>query len=76
MEKSNEENRAAIVRLSSFVDKDITIINQDIEDMKGPLATTLADIRKENEALLRELERTQTLNREMALNLIKDQTNI
>jgi len=37
----------------------------DLDDFKGPVLTTVADAKKENKALLRELGRTQTINRDL-----------
>lgn len=37
----------------------------EISDIKGPFMTDLKNIKMENEALLRELKSTQSINREM-----------
>ena len=46
---------------------EMAVVMKEIEEMRGPFMNTLTDANKENEVLLREIGRTQTINRDITL---------
>ena len=45
--------------LGSTHEEDIVFLNRKVESLTGPLKHVLADAQRENEALMREIDRTQ-----------------
>lgn len=54
-----------INKLNSIQYNDNMKVSKDISDMKGPFITEVNNIKRENESLMRELEKTQSINRDI-----------
>lgn len=54
-----------INKLNSIQYNDNMKVTKDVSDMKGPFMTEVNNIKKENVSLMRELEKTQSINRDI-----------
>ncbi|TNV85255.1 hypothetical protein FGO68_gene16921 [Halteria grandinella] len=67
VERALEEAKESIRMVIDEHESQITQIVMDIEEIKGPVMITVADAQKENQALMRELGRAQTINRDLTI---------
>jgi hypothetical protein len=65
VEKNLEISKVQIEEVIDDHQKEITSIVYQVEDIKGPVMTTVANTKKESETLMRELGRAQVINREI-----------
>ena len=66
-EKDLVDLRQGIQALSQDQISKMSKVNKDLEYLKGPFMTEYTNIKRENEAIFRELERSQLETREMLL---------
>jgi hypothetical protein len=64
-ERSIEESREKLQVVYRGFNREVGGIRDTIDQMRGPLVCETRNAQKENEALLREIGRTQNINREI-----------
>jgi len=65
LEKDVEETLKELAKLKRTHEEDIVFLNKKVDSQNGPLKIALENAKKESEALIREIGRTQDINRLM-----------
>lgn len=64
-ERVANEGRDLVTGDQKELRRQMVLLRQEVQDMKGPLMVEVMNSVKENQALMRELGRTQTINRDI-----------